>query len=176
MSLTDTYDTPAPIPEPSGPSAATISHPADLLLRVYYEDTDAAGVVYYANYLRFCERARTEWLRALGFSQQAMFASEGLAFVVTRMEADYLRGAELDDWLRVASEVAASGRASLVFRQRVWRGETLLFDSRVTIACVDMTSKRPRRLPAALADLLPSRLPRPSDNNPSDNDTSTEPA
>ncbi|MDQ8022965.1 MAG: tol-pal system-associated acyl-CoA thioesterase [Moraxellaceae bacterium] len=171
MSLTDTYDTPAPIPEPSGLPAAAPTQPADLLLRVYYEDTDAAGVVYYANYLRFCERARTEWLRALGFSQQAMFASDGLAFVVTRVEADYLRGAELDDWLRVASEVAASGRASLVFRQRVWRGDVLLFDSRVTVACVDMLSKRPRRLPASLAALLPPRTPDSPDNN-----ASTEPA
>lgn len=125
-------------------------------VRVYYEDTDAGGVVYYANYLRFCERARTEWLRALGIGQQQLLAGAGLAFVVTRVEADYLRGAELDDELEVISSIQKLGAASLTFRQMVTRGETTVFAALVTVACVDMVRRRATRVPDALRSLLES--------------------
>ncbi|MFT4173438.1 MAG: tol-pal system-associated acyl-CoA thioesterase [Rhodocyclaceae bacterium] len=123
-------------------------------VRVYYEDTDAAGVVYYANYLRFCERARTEWLRELEFHQQQLMREQGLAFVVTRVEADYLKGAELDDALSVCSTVESIGRASVRFKQQIIRGDETLFVATVTIACVDWARRRPARLPEKLKNLL----------------------
>ncbi|HSD37069.1 MAG TPA: tol-pal system-associated acyl-CoA thioesterase [Rhodocyclaceae bacterium] len=135
-------------------SAAGFSWP----VRVYYEDTDAAGVVYYANYLRYCERARTEWLRALGVDQRNMRAEMGLVFVVTRVEANYLRGAELDDTLEVQSRVVRVGGASVIFEQCVVRPgiETAerLFVAKVTIACVDWNKKQAVRLPDLLRELL----------------------
>lgn len=116
-------------------------------IRVYYEDTDAAGVVYYANYLRFCERARTEWLRAAGFGQQRMIDERGLGFVVRSFSADYRRPAMLDDALQVVSHIDKLGRASIDFVQRVMRGDELLFDARVAIACVDLAHRKPAALP-----------------------------
>lgn len=116
-------------------------------VRVYYEDTDAAGVVYYANYLRFCERARTEWLRTLGVDQRQFMAQTGLVFVVSRVEADYLRPAELDDALEVRSTIKAQGHVRLIFTQDVYRGAQKLFAARVTIACIDWQRHRPARLP-----------------------------
>lgn len=125
-------------------------------LRVYYEDTDAGGVVYYANYLRFCERARTEWLRSLGVSQRQLLADAGLAFVVRRVEADYLLGAELDDELEVVSTIAKLGAASLTFHQTVQRGDAIVFAAAVSVACVDMARRRATRIPDALRSLLES--------------------
>lgn len=124
--------------------------------RVYYEDTDAAGVVYYANYLRFCERARTEWLRHIGFEQRGMLSEQNIAFVVRSVAADYLAPARLDDLLTVATSIPEIGRASLVFAQRVLRGEELLFDSRISVACVDTARNRPIAIPSTLRALLPS--------------------
>jgi acyl-CoA thioester hydrolase len=123
-------------------------------VRVYYEDTDAAGVVYYANYLCYCERARTEWLRALGVDQRNMRAETGLVFAVTRVEANYLRGAELDDALEVQSQVIRVGGASLIFEQSILRGTERLFVAKVTIACVDWNKKQAVRLPDSLRELL----------------------
>jgi acyl-CoA thioester hydrolase len=125
-----------------------------LPIRVYYEDTDAAGVVYYANYLRFCERARTEWLRMLGFEQHRMLAEEHTAFVVRTLTADYVSSAALDDALTVETRIRKLGRASLVFSQQVLRDGELLFDSLITIACVDTRRKRPAPLPGRLRTLL----------------------
>ena len=125
-------------------------------VRVYYEDTDAGGVVYYANYLRFCERARTERLRALGVNQHELLATQGIAFVVRRVEADYLKGAELDDELLVSSTVTSLGAASLDFHQQILRGQERLFEARITIACVDMRRRRATRIPDALRTLLES--------------------
>lgn len=125
-------------------------------VRVYYEDTDAGGVVYYANYLRFCERARTERLRALGIDQRALAAEHGIVFVVRRVEADYLRGAELDDALQVITRVIDMGAASLKFDQQILRGEELLFSASVTIACVDSRRWRATRIPEFLRTLLES--------------------
>ena len=122
--------------------------------RIYYEDTDAAGVVYHANYLCLCERARTEWLRALGIDQRALMRESSLAFVVTRIEADYLRGAELDDLLEVQSSITSLGAASLVFAQHIHRGAERLFSATVTIACVDWARRRPARIPAPIRALM----------------------
>lgn len=123
--------------------------------RVYYEDTDAAGVVYYANYLRFCERARTEWLRSLGFEQRDMLTAQNVAFVVRSVQADYLAPARLDNLLSVVTRITDIGRASITFAQSVLRGEELLFDSRISVACVDTVRARPIAIPAALRALLP---------------------
>lgn len=123
-------------------------------VRVYYEDTDAAGVVYYANYLCYCERARTEWLRALGLDQRNMRAETGLVFVVTQVEAKYLRGAELDDALDVQTQVVRIGGASVIFEQRILRGAEQIFVAKITIACVDWNKKQAVRLPDQLRSLL----------------------
>lgn len=125
-------------------------------VRVYYEDTDAGGVVYYANYLRFCERARTERLRALGIDQRALRAEHGILFVVRRVEADYLRGAELDDELQVLSTINDIGAASLKFEQHILRGEQRLFSASVTIACLDAERWRATRIPDFLRTLFES--------------------
>ncbi|MGH8261329.1 MAG: tol-pal system-associated acyl-CoA thioesterase, partial [Steroidobacteraceae bacterium] len=120
--------------------------------RVYWEDTDGGGVVYHANYLRFLERARTEWLRAAGFSQQALADRQGLVFAVTDVEVSYRRPARLDDELLITCEPQPSGPASLSFAQRVLRrdGDELLVEAQVRIACVDARTFRPRRLPQFL--------------------------
>ncbi|GAB2904019.1 tol-pal system-associated acyl-CoA thioesterase [Uliginosibacterium flavum] len=125
-------------------------------VRVYYEDTDAGGVVYYANYLRFCERARTERLRALGVDQPQLLAEQNIVFVVSRVEADYLKGAELDDALSVISTVISIGAATLRFQQRVMRGEERLFEGLFTIACVDWKRRRAVRIPDALRSIFES--------------------
>ena len=117
-------------------------------IRVYYEDTDLAGIVYYANYLKFIERARSEWVRDLGVDQVAMKA-EGLVFAVRRVEADYLAPARFDDTLLVATHVDQVSAARLVVRQDVRRGETLLFSALVTIICMNAAGT-PVRLPAMI--------------------------
>lgn len=125
-----------------------------LPVTVYYEDTDAGGVVYYANYLRYLERARTEWLRRLGLPREQLRATVGWVFVVTEVEAKYHRPARLDDQLIVQAEVVEATRTSLLFAQSVEReGETLLM-ARVRVACVDQTTFKPRRLPAELLSQL----------------------
>ena len=123
-------------------------------VRVYYEDTDAAGVVYYANYLKFCERARTEWLRALGFEQQSLRDERGTVFVVRSVSADYLASAVLDDALTVETHVAEIGRAKLVFAQKILRGEDVLFESKVGVVCVDWSKKKPASIPDDIRALL----------------------
>ncbi len=130
------------------------ARPFSLPVRVYYEDTDAAGVVYYANYLKFMERARTEWLESLGFPLAAFERDHGVAFVVHRCEIDYLQPARLNDALGVTVEVADRGAARLVARQKVLRGDTLLAQASVTLACVDTTRWRPARLPPPLVQRL----------------------
>lgn len=117
-------------------------------LRVYYEDTDLAGIVYYANYLRFIERARSEWVRELGIDQVQMKA-DGLVFAVRRIEADYLAPARYDDKLVVDTTMQAGSGVRLVVQQDVRRGDTVLFSAIVTIIC--MTSEGAvARLPAAI--------------------------
>ncbi len=125
--------------------------------RVYWEDTDAGGVVYYANYLKFLERARTEWLRARGIVQSAMAASEGVVFAVIEVGVQYLRPARLDDELYISCEPSRDGGVSLKFVQRIWRPaepEALLIEAQIRVACLDAAAFRPRRLPAVvLAEL-----------------------
>ncbi len=116
-----------------------------LCVRVYYEDTDFGGVVYYANYLKFIERGRTEALRALGVDQVALKAA-GLVFVVRRVTADWLAPARFDDLLDVLTELTEIGGASVRMGQEVRRGGTTLFRAAVQIACMDEAG-RPRRLP-----------------------------
>ena len=128
-----------------------------LPVRVYYEDTDAGGVVYYANYLKFCERARTEWLRTLGLSQQKLLDEQALAFVVRSVQADFLASARLDDALEVFTRVATLRRASILFEQVVKRGQELLFSTRVLLASIDLHRHKPAAIPASLHALLESK-------------------
>jgi acyl-CoA thioester hydrolase len=123
-------------------------------IRVYYEDTDAGGVVYYANYLRFLERARTEFMRALGYDLGALARDPGILFVVAGVEVDYRRPARHDDLLEVSVAVAERGRAGMTFAQQVRRGAELLVEAKVRVACVDAASFRPTALPDAIAQRL----------------------
>jgi len=123
-------------------------------LRVYWEDTDAGGVVFYANYLKFFERARTEWLRALGFSQQQMLREDGVMFVVADTALRYLRAARLDDPLQVTVAVAEAGRASLRLQQQAWRDGELLAEGSIRIGCVTSAGFKPCRMPAAILEKI----------------------
>jgi acyl-CoA thioester hydrolase len=127
-----------------------------LTIRVYYEDTDLAGIVYYANYLKFIERARTEWVRGLGIDQTRVKAEAGVVFAVRRIEADYILPARFDDLLSVETKLVGVTAARVVLGQRVWRDATLLFDASVMLVALTETG-RPARLPAefrsALGDL-----------------------
>ena len=132
----------------------TDAQPFSFPVRVYYEDTDAAGVVYYANYLKFMERARTEWLAALGFPLAAFEREHGVTFVVHRAEIDFKVPARLNDALAVTVEVVDRGAARIVAHQQVLRGAALLTAARITLACVDTARWRPTRLPTPLMQRL----------------------
>jgi len=127
-------------------------------VRVYYEDTDTGGVVYYANYLKFFERARTEWLRAAGFGQQALAAEQGLQFVVARIECDYRRPARLDDVIDLDVRVIQAGRVSVVFEQTARRGDDVLAQARVRAGCVDTKTLVPRAMPAPMLEAMKSMV------------------
>jgi len=145
------YD-PAPMPEPTLPAT-----PAVLFrwpVRVYWEDTDAGGIVFYANYLKFFERARTEWLRALGVHQQALREAEGAIFVVADTALRYHAPARLDDALEVTVALLERGSASMRLRQQAWRGGTLLAEGDIRIGCVDHGTLRPRRIPSLILGAL----------------------
>ncbi|WP_416881193.1 tol-pal system-associated acyl-CoA thioesterase [Marivita sp.] len=118
-----------------------------LPVRVYYEDTDMGGIVYYANYLRYIERARSDWVRSLGVDQNAMREKDGVVFVVRRVEADYLKPAKFDDELLVRTVVKAVTGVRLIMVQEVVRGDDLLFHAEVTVVCVGEAGA-PARLPA----------------------------
>lgn len=120
--------------------------------RVYWEDTDGGGVVYYANYLKFMERARTEWLRSFGLSQAELARQHGFVFAVVEVKVNYRKPARLDDELLISCVPVPEGRASVRFRQVVRRAETqgegaTLAEGEVRVACVDSTTFRPRALP-----------------------------
>ncbi|MFM8585222.1 MAG: YbgC/FadM family acyl-CoA thioesterase [Gammaproteobacteria bacterium] len=127
-------------------------------IRVYWEDTDAGGVVYYANYLRFLERSRTEWLRSRGIAQRGLAATRGVQFMVLGLSIDYKAAARLDDALVVTCDMQPEGRTTAMFDQKIWResGEgsdplkkgvrELLVEARVRVVCVDEKSLRPRRI------------------------------
>ena len=129
----------------------TVAEPNSALsVRIYWEDTDAGGVVYYANYLKFFERARTEWLRGLGLEQSQLQASHDVQFVVAEVQLRYLLPARLDDLLRITVKVLEAGRASLQLEQQAWRGDTLLAQGQVRLGCVKASSLKPCRIPDAL--------------------------
>lgn len=131
--------------------------PHRFALRVYYEDTDLAGIVYYANYLRYIERARTEFVRALGVDQRVLRETDGLVFAVRRLEAEYLTPARFDDALIVTTAPLALSGARLTLAQAVTRGDTTCFKATVTLAALQATG-RPARLPAGLRDRLEAQL------------------
>ena len=129
-------------------------------LRVYWEDTDAGGVVFYANYLKFFERARTEWLRASGYSQEALRVERGLMFIVAETQARYLRPARLDDQIEVTVQPLHTGRAGMSLAQQAWRVATpdlprdLLCEGQIRIGCVDAGTFKPSRIPTDLLAAL----------------------
>ena len=126
-------------------------------LRVYYEDTDLAGIVYYANYLKFIERARTEWVRGLGVDQRRLRSEVGIVFAVRRIEADYLRPARFDDELVVATAVQSLTGVRIVLQQDITRGGERLFAAQVVLVCLT-DSGQPARLPVDLRRLLASAI------------------
>ena len=129
-------------------------------VRVYWEDTDAGGIVFYANYLKFFERARTEWLRALGVGQHALREQTGGMFVVSETAVKFHRPAQLDDQLRVTATLAESGRASLVIAQQAWlkrpggEADTLLCEGTIRIGWVDAATLKPARIPSSVLERL----------------------
>jgi len=123
-------------------------------VRVYWEDTDAGGVVYYANYLKFMERARSEWLRSFGFEQDVLRDETGVVFVVRRVEIDYLAPARFNDQLDVAVSLHEAGRASFVVRQELLRDSSCLAKAVVTLACVDAAQFKPVKIPAPILQVL----------------------
>jgi acyl-CoA thioester hydrolase len=132
--------------------------------RVYWEDTDGGGIVYYANYLRFLERARTEWLRSLGYSQRVLAEDPGIVFAVVSLNIEYRKPARLDDELLITCEPKVEGAATIVFAQRIYRfsggvplkvegPDGLLVEASARVACLDARTLRPKRLPDFLADV-----------------------
>lgn len=137
-------------------------------VRIYWEDTDAGGIVFYGNYLKFMERARTEWLRSLGFDQEGLRSEGEGMFVVAETSLRYLQPARLDDVLTVTVTLVERGRASVAFEQQVWRGETLLNEDRIRIGWVqslpgEVPGAEPRlktgRIPQRILDRLPEAWP-----------------
>ena len=155
-------------------------------LRVYWEDTDAGGIVFYANYLKFFERARTEWLRSLGHQQEQMRVQGGVMFVVTDTTVRYLRPARLDDLIDVTVQVKHAGRAQLTLAQQAWKfagttananaapsaepsadaGRVLLAEGTIRIACVDAGTFKPARIPMPVCASLSPALLKQSTTDP----------
>jgi acyl-CoA thioester hydrolase len=136
---------------PAATSPAPQAEPFYWPVRVYYEDTDAGGVVYYANYLKFTERARTEWLRAMSFEQTDVAERHGVVFMVRSAAVEYLRPARFDDELRVSVELIKVGAGQIDLVQRVLRGDELLAVVTVKVVCVGLRTMRPTRIPQPLA-------------------------
>ena len=123
-------------------------------VRVYYEDTDSAGVVYYANYLRYFERARTEWLRALGFDQTALAAQHGVVFVVRAIQVEYLLPARFNDALGISVELDAVRASQITMQQRVLRSDDVLVQAHVRVVCVSIAAMKPVRIPRPLLETI----------------------
>ncbi len=123
-------------------------------IRVYYEDTDAAGVVYHSNYLKYMERARTEWLRAIGFSQQVLREETGAIIVISKLDMKFIKPAKLDDLLEVKSTLIKASGASLLFDQSIEKSQEKLCAARVKGVCLNALTFKPQRLPAALKSKL----------------------
>ena len=144
--------------------------------RVYWEDTDGGGIVYYANYLRFLERGRTEWLRSLGYSQRALAQEPGIVFAVVSLNIEYRKPAKLDDELVITCEPTLEGAATIVFAQAIYRGErtgeqsdkrNLLVEAAARVACLDARTHRPKRLPEFLTQAASPTGPRSNIKEPS---------
>lgn len=132
------------------PAADATPQPFHWPIRVYYQDTDAGGVVFYANYLGFMERARTEWLRALGFEQPEMAAADRVLFVVRAVHIEYLRPSRFNDNLQVTVEVVNVGGSRIRFLQQVLRGSEEIARAKVEVVCVSTDTFRPARMPDGL--------------------------
>jgi acyl-CoA thioester hydrolase len=130
------------------PPAWNFSH--EHRVRIYWEDTDAGGVVYYANYLKFMERCRTEWLRALGVDQLRLRAERELQFAVVSVAVDFLRPALLNDEVIVTAELVRLSGATISFKQTIWRGEVQLIEATTRVACLDSGTLKPRAIPKDL--------------------------
>ena len=142
----------------SDATQAVAATPFQWPVRVYWEDTNAGGVVYHASYLRFMERARSEWLRAMGINQSVVKEDTGLAFLVREMQIDFLRAALLDDELAVSVEMKERRAASILFAQTIRRADGAeLIRATVRVACVDVRRMRPVQIPA---DLIPGLPPQ----------------
>jgi len=127
-------------------------------VRVYFENTDAGGVVYHAEYLKFLERARTEWLRHLGFDHQALARTHRIVFVVTQAAVDFLRAARLDDHLAVSVQLESLGKVRCVFIQEIRREDELLLRAKITVACVTGEHFKPAEIPEALRRKMQASL------------------
>lgn len=129
---------------------------SDLELRVYYEDTDSGGVVYYANYLKFIERGRSEFLRELGFEQDQLINDQGVIFAVRSFQAEYLSPARFNDLLTIHTQVEKSRRASLIFSQKIrdLKQNKVLFEAQVTVACLDVQNFKPRAIPSDILEKI----------------------
>ena len=119
-------------------------------VRVYYEDTDAGGVVYYANYLKFYERARTEMLRELGYEQDRLMENEQVIFVVRSVQVDYLKPTKFNELIQISADIAKLGPASLTFEQEMSRDDVILSRAMIRIACLDANTMRPKEIPQEL--------------------------
>lgn len=150
-----------PAPDATAPDTWHFRHQ----VRIYWEDTDAGGIVFYGNYLKYMERARTEWLSALGFSQERLRSGGEGMFVVGETHLRYIKPARLDDVLTVTVRLVELGRATIVFLQEVWRGDTLLTQGRVRIGWVAPFEDhfKPARIPAQILAILPIPNSKPSE-------------
>ena len=126
----------------------------ELQIRIYYEDTDAGGIVFYANYLKYFERARTEWLRRLGINQSDMAQTEQQLFVVKHVDIEYQQPAKLDDLLLIRSQITHLGGASVHFAQEAWCNEKQLCQSSIIVVCVDANTMRPAKIKPHLRSIL----------------------
>ncbi|QKX17462.1 tol-pal system-associated acyl-CoA thioesterase [Microbulbifer sp. YPW1] len=130
-----------------------MSEPFSIPIRVYIEDTDAGGIVYYVNYLKYMERARTELVRSLGYDKPAI-PQQGLLLVVHSAEVQYRRSAILDDQLQASAAIGKLGRAAVTFEQKIWRGNEIICEGVVKVACVDDASRKPCALPETIYQAL----------------------
>jgi acyl-CoA thioester hydrolase len=148
----------ASAPRPIGASGPQPPAAFSLALRVYYQDTDSGGVVFHANYLNFFERARTEWLRHLGFDVRELAERDGVLFIVREVRVSYLRPALVDDLLVATAQIEHLGRAQFTLAQHVLRGEDLLVQGTINLACVSVDGLKPARVPQRVHATLEASL------------------
>lgn len=141
---------------------ATVAQGFSWPVRVYYEDTDAGGVVYHSYYLNYCERARTEWLRSIGVEQTALMEDQKVIFVVHHLEASYLKPAKFNDSLTVETTITNVSAASIMFDQVIQREDVVLFKATVKVVCVDAAKMRAMKIPSALKATVLAEVPAES--------------